>query len=859
MRLLKYLFLGVLSAPILLGQGTFNLNGPYDLNRNGKTETFILNSDDKSIQWLEFEQLSKKNELWSYNLSESESFSDIEILDIDQDGNQDIIALLDVSLSINEREWLYVFLGNKQGFSSKPIKVKNLNTKNNFSRPSNITILNGESNKLVVAMGATVREVMIFEIEINGNTGSFSNIEYISEPNTNNGSGPIFIGSFMNNGVKYLTLMSYEEDELKISTFDIEGKSRFINSSIYSLKGAKKLIGSNIQQVNIKAFKQNGIIIPFQSEEVFVLAMREKTPSLFRTDISPNDYPILYDSNEHSIPEILRNRFNFDIIHDNKMVPHSVYSRFEKGVLLPPDTPKKEVSTLNSLSKYPNESPTSLPNDNKKLGHSHLSPTLGDFLKTVKNNTPVEESDDEKVVIPNIDNDMESLAWADEAGCTKINLNEFASDGSESDSVISPIPEINEKMDITKISQKEWNRNSKVKDSLYLKSNIKDEIDLYYVLAITLASEKRDRFIFDGEVPFGVSVNQIPPTGKSTHFKHGISADLKGLEKGNEFDFAYSLRNAQRDSITTLTMVHDMQTNLVYMKRSVLINGIIAYGYENNFLGSRDLTNDVNKVSYQPEAFNPKLFEFPNYFFEGFESSLEMDFTDKLIRFTNRSTKNGFPHKGRATKEARYRGRTQYKLPRATIDSTDLTHAGIYLSTTIPTDPSQSLAIFMEEGKLQAIRGEVEVFPNGKKRITTEFDLAGVVQPKLLFSRLIEEKLSEGLKMKLLQGAEFEEPLFGPSGKLPKITREPRLPEAQPDQPEFEIPVAPKQSIIPKPEDPNIGNQGTLDSKVKEPLKEKSLIKPLSEPPAPSDSLKLENIKVPNEDIPLEIEEKVER
>ena len=53
-------------------------------------------------------------------------------------------------------------------------------------------------------------------------------------------------------------------------------------------------------------------------------------------------------------------------------------------------------------------------------------------------------------------------------------------------------------------------------------------------------------------------------------------------------------------------MVHDMQTNLVYMKRSVLLNGVIT-----------DIP-DSNSKSYQPEAFDPKLFEFPNYFLKGF-------------------------------------------------------------------------------------------------------------------------------------------------------------------------------------------------------------------------------------------------
>ena len=819
MRFFKYLFFGVLFIPILLGQGPFNLNGPHDLNRNGITETFILNDNDKSIQWLEFEQLSEKKELWSYNLSYPESFLDIEILDINNDGFQDIVALLDISLSINKKEWLYVFLGNEQGYPAEPIKIDNLNSQKNFIRPANLTILSGSLGRLVVALGATVREVMIFEIKISGERGSLSNIEYISEPNTNNGSSPLYVGSFTNRGVNYLSLISCENDELKISTFDIEGKSRFINSSIYSLKGVKQLFGSNIQEVNIKSLKQNGVVIPFKSNEAFILAIREKKPTLFKTNSHKEYYPVLNNSKENLIPKILNNRFNLDVVFDHEIVPHSIYSRLEKGVLLPPNSPKKEdVSTLNSTLKYSKENNTSLPKESKKANIQLLNPTLGDFLRSVKNNTPAKESDDEKIAIPDIDNNMESMNWADEAGFTKIDLNEYMPNDLNVDTTVSVIPNVNNKMDITRFSQKEWDSNSKrkMKDTITSGMNTENQIELYYVLAITPASNKRDRFIFDGEIPFGVSVNQIPPTGEPTHFKHGISANLKGLSKGNEYDFAYSIRDAKRDSITTFKMVHDMQTNLVYMKRSVLLNGILV-----------DIDKSDSK-SYQPEAFNPKLFEFPNYFFEGFPTSLDMDFTDKLIRFSF-------------------------------DDSNDSLYSGIYLSSTTPSDPSQSLAVFMEEGKLQAIRGEVEVYPNGKKRITTEFDLVGIVDPRVLFSRLIEEKFSEDLKMKILQGASLEEPLFGPSGKLPKVSREPRLPEAQPDQPEFEIPVTPKQSIIPKLEKIENPIQKELGLKIKESSQDASLLENLSEPSVPSDSLKLENIKTPYEDEPAKLEKKVEK
>ena len=41
---------------------------------------------------------------------------------------------------------------------------------------------------------------------------------------------------------------------------------------------------------------------------------------------------------------------------------------------------------------------------------------------------------------------------------------------------------------------------------------------MFWQLLLLLA--KGIGFVFDGEVPFGVSVNQVPPTGKPTHFKH---------------------------------------------------------------------------------------------------------------------------------------------------------------------------------------------------------------------------------------------------------------------------------------------------------------------------------------------------
>ena len=77
---------------------------------------------------------------------------------------------------------------------------------------------------------------MLFELKIEDGILLLSNTEFLKEPNTNNGSGSFHIGNFINNNISYISLISSQKDELRVSTFDIEGKNNFINSSIYDVK-----------------------------------------------------------------------------------------------------------------------------------------------------------------------------------------------------------------------------------------------------------------------------------------------------------------------------------------------------------------------------------------------------------------------------------------------------------------------------------------------------------------------------------------------------------------------------------------------------------------------------------------------
>ena len=147
----------------------------------------------------------------------------------------------------------------------------------------------------------------------------------------------------------------------------------------------------------------------------------------------------------------------------------------------------------------------------------------------------------------------------------------------------------------------------------------------------------------------------------------------------------------------------------------------------------------------------------------------------------------------------------------------------------------------------------MKVRENGSKKITTEFDISGYLEPSAMFSRLIQEEFSDSLKTNLLQGTYLEEPLFGPDGSLPKVIHERRLPEEQFEQQNPNIPVDPLKGIYPE-------GQGVIsNSKAKTEVPAPEPQNPIVNTASPdsekmnidseTDTLKLENIKnLPNKE-----------
>ena len=756
MRFFQAIFLGVFLLSNAEGKEAFHVKGPFDLDKDKANECLILNSKDYSILFVEINSSGVNDTIWSYKFENKLIIADGNFIDLDNDGLLELIIIPKIINVDKDSPWLYVFRGSASGFMNKPLSYTSAPLSLTAMRPSSLTILSDPFSPLGVCFASPVRKGMIFNLRIIEGQLKLINPRLLSSSSNNNGYGAIQMSSFSSNKRDYISILSVEKDSLHTTIFDAEDNYNLLESKSISFNSFPLNLNTPIMPRTSKYDGEDGLLLPISSDDVFLLRILDSEIMISTTNISKhNAFPT---DNESSLQSILKSRKNAVALKPLEISSTKPFSRFEAPESPPADknlfpkidnVEKKIISSNKNLTSLPKTKQNLFYQKTKKIEnqkkYNMLSPTIGDFLTEIQKNNKKQIQNDLKIAIPKENIDMKSVNWADEAGFTYMDITEYTV--KQIDTVKpNPIPILDTAIANFVDEAKQFLIDDSESQDLTVIQKSENEIDLYYVMVMTPATETRDRYIFDGEAPFGVSVSQVPPTGKATHFQHGVSANLANLNPGDKYDFAYSLRDGYKDTITTFTMVHDLQTNVVLMSISP--------------------TSDSVSQSYQPESFDPKLFEFPNYFFEGFPTSLDMDFTDKLIRFSFDGVE-------------------------------DSTYQGIYLSSTTPSNPPQSLAMFLDQGKIQSVKGEVAVRANGSRKITTQFDLVGSVEPSLMFSKLIQEAFSEDLKVKLLQGASLEEPLFGPKGKHPKIIREPRLPEAQLALPQQDVPVAPKQSAVP--------------------------------------------------------------
>ena len=430
-------FLGIVFGFFLLsdlhGRGGFHVHRSYDINNNGLKEVLVLNARNISAMWIETSISGDNDTLWSYSLGSSETFADGEVIDINNDDYLDLILIPNLNAEIGEQIWFYLFLGSGDGFSNEPLTIEESLLDLTTIRPSNLSLVPGGEPKLAVSVGSPVRKGMVFDIEILNNTSYIKEPSILSAPIISNGYGAVYIGGFKSNGGHYMALLSPEREQLKVAIFDVGQSFDLLQSKTIKTEGARLLLGKDIQPTLSGLLKESGLLVPFGSDEVFLLNMVEGDAVLSNTSLSGTG---AFSPNEdQNLLSILQSREKSDILEAQQTISAFNNSRSELPVLKPPYAVLPDESATLNTTLFDYEKDVVVPPSGQKRtykelekatgikDYSSLAPTLSDFLETVKSESNSKDQKDQQATsVPLMNEDMMSVNWADEAGFTQLEL-----------------------------------------------------------------------------------------------------------------------------------------------------------------------------------------------------------------------------------------------------------------------------------------------------------------------------------------------------------------------------------------------------------------------------------------------------
>ena len=197
-----------------------------------------------------------------------------------------------------------------------------------------------------------------------------------------------------------------------------------------------------------------GLLVPFVTDQVLLISIVDQELIVSNTNLSgKRAFPINDTAN---LLSLIERRSSLNVLDRLDIISNKSKKRSEEPALSPPEPIlPDEPATLNSKKITYDAVITSRPEDEyksynykKKTGqknnkYSDLSPTLTDFLRTVKEQTPeIENNENNLISVPAINKDMESVRWADEAGFTQLNLGEYIPEDTEEVIEKSNIPDM---------------------------------------------------------------------------------------------------------------------------------------------------------------------------------------------------------------------------------------------------------------------------------------------------------------------------------------------------------------------------------------------------------------------------------
>ena len=335
---------GYILACILCTESIFagqlnRTSGLYDLDGDGRKEVLIISSSDRKAVLVELQDKSIGDTLWSYTLPKGTYFTDVSVIDIDSNGQPDLVATSKISVDSKNTGWLYVFQGTTTGFSDSPLVAGKSGLEIDNIRPLNLSKINGMPGYLSVSFGTPVRKTLIIKPDITNDRLTIDNAHTLSDPLIQNGYGHMYSGGFSSENNNYVAQFSAELNTLKVAIFNVKNNFKHVTTEIVGMGKSRGIIGAEVQAYSNLKKGEQGLLIPFRTGEVKILNIIDNKVSLTESEFSHEDLFLeMTDPNKSEILDLVSSRIESGFY--NKVITKKDYIK-EARYKSPSYKPKK--------------------------------------------------------------------------------------------------------------------------------------------------------------------------------------------------------------------------------------------------------------------------------------------------------------------------------------------------------------------------------------------------------------------------------------------------------------------------------------------------------------------------------------
>jgi len=277
----------VLSLSVSLSAKSIKLAGTFDLNANNRSELLLLKGG--GLQYVEIEDDGEHREIWYYhpNGDRSAAVMDAVLANINDDPNPELIAIISAPSIETDRKvpWLVVFKWTGTRFSSEPLERFDFPGEKDLLRPSNINIseIDGKVT-LSISFGSPSRKAVIFNLSEQLGSLVIESPMIFQPDILKNGYGRVFTALFNTKDGENIAVFSPEGDIMKTAIFSsTDGKE--ITSDLLVLDGMQNLYAPDIWVHDISYNDDQGVLLPFENDQVLMLSFTDGELS-----ISPSDF-----------------------------------------------------------------------------------------------------------------------------------------------------------------------------------------------------------------------------------------------------------------------------------------------------------------------------------------------------------------------------------------------------------------------------------------------------------------------------------------------------------------------------------------------------------------------------------------